>query len=73
MGGKKMEYPKPVMRKNELLKMGHAEAQLMRIYREKGSPVAWKLNPGTKNGNSPIVFNTEELEKVIARENGTRR
>ncbi len=68
-----MKYPKSVMRKNELVKMGHSEAQLMRIYREKGLPVAWKLNPGTKNRNSPIVFNVEELEKAIARENAMRR
>lgn len=62
-----MDYPKPIMKKTELVKMGFAAGYLMRIYREVGAPVAWKMNPGSKHGNSPILFNTQELEKVIAR------
>ncbi len=62
-----MEYPKKVMRRAELEEMGIAKAYLMRIYREYGSPVAYKLNPHSKRKNSPIVFDTEELTKIQAR------
>lgn len=61
------QYPRIIMRKTELEKMGFAKEYLERIHREIGAPVAWKINPGSKRGNSPILFNTQELEKVIAR------
>lgn len=56
-----MQYPKPVMRKSELEQMGFPEEYLLRIYRTAKQKVAWKINP-LKTG-SPIVFDTEELEK----------
>lgn len=62
-----MKYPKKVMRKTELEGMGISKAYLMRIYREYGSPVAYKLNPHSKRENSPIVFDTEELAKIQIR------
>lgn len=62
-----MEYPRKVMRKKELRGMGFSEAYLMRIFRTVGTPVAWKMNPGARQKNSPILFDTEELEKVRAR------
>lgn len=62
-----MVYPKKVMKKAELEEMGLGESYLMRIFREYGAPVAYKMNPHSKRGNSPIVFDTEELAKIQAR------
>lgn len=56
-----MKYPKPVMRMKELVSMGFPEEYLMRIYRMKGQTAARKMNPAA--GNSPIIFDTEELDK----------
>ena len=56
-----MQYPKPVMRKSELEQMGFPEEYLLRIYRTPKQRIAWKMDP-LKN-TSPIVFDTEELEK----------
>ncbi len=60
-----MEYPEKIMRKTALRKMGFGEAYLMRIFNTVGAPVAWKMDPKSKN--SPIVFDTEEFEKLRAR------
>lgn len=60
-GGEAMQYPKPVMRMSELKKMGFPEEYLKRVYRMQKQRIAWKMNP-LKN-TSPIVFDTEELEK----------
>ena len=59
-----MEYPKPVMRKSELEKMGFPEEYLMRIYRTKWQSIAWKIDPTSRN--SPILFDTQGLEKFRA-------
>lgn len=56
-----MEYPKKVMRKSELMKMGFPGEFLMYVFRFKGQQVAWKLNP-TKS-NSVIVFDTDALDR----------
>ena len=57
-----MKYPKPVMRKSELIEMGFAEEWLMFIYRmRQDKKIAWKT--GNKP-NCPILFDTEELEKL---------
>lgn len=56
-----MNYPKPVMRKNELKKMGFTEDFLLYAYRRVGQTYAWKANPTKKN--SPILFDTERFEK----------
>lgn len=55
-----MNYPKPVMRKAELIEMGIAEAFLDRAFRAKGQTFAWKA---TNKRNSPILFDTEGFEK----------
>ena len=56
-----MKYPKPVMRLSELKQMGFTEEWLMYIYRRRSDKkIAWKA--GLKE-NSPICFDTEELEK----------
>lgn len=62
-----MKYPRKIMRRTELEKMGFGKEYLMRIFREYGAPVAWKMNPHSKRKNSPIVFDTEELARVQAR------
>ena len=55
-----MQYPKKIMRKSELLKMGWDENELDFIYRKRADlKIAWK---GTYK-NSPIQFDTELLEK----------
>lgn len=60
-----MQYPKKIMRLQELKKIGFPEAYLMRIYRTKGQTIAWKMNQTRRN--SPIVFDTEGLEKLRQR------
>lgn len=55
-----MEYPKPVMRLSELKKMGFPEQWLMMAYRRRNQTFAWKMSA---KENSPIVFDTEGLEK----------
>lgn len=56
-----MQYPKPVMKLSELITMGFPEEYLLRVYRNQKQRIAWKMNP-LKN-NSPILFDTEELDK----------
>lgn len=56
-----MNYPKPVMKLSELKKMGFPEEWLLQTYRMQGRRgIAWKMGMAE---NSPIVFDTEELEK----------
>lgn len=54
-------YPKPVMRKAELVKLGYPEEWLMDAYNDKTQDFAWKIDP-TKS-NSPIIYDTDGLEK----------
>ena len=61
-----MVYPKPMMRLQQLKDMGIPESILLRIYRTRGQKVARKANPAKKN--SPIIYDTAELEKVLQRE-----
>lgn len=56
-----IKYPKPVMKMSELVAMGFAKDFLMYAYRKNTAAIAWKMNP-TKS-NSPILFDTEGLEK----------
>lgn len=56
-----MNYPKKVMRKNELMDMGFPEEFLLRASVEKTDRIAWKVNPVKRN--SPLLFDTEALEK----------
>ncbi len=60
-----MNYPKKIMRWNELLKMGMPKEILKRAYDSKDL-IGWKINPSAKN--SPIVFDTEALDKFIAQQ-----
>ena len=55
-----MEYPKDIMKVSELIKMGYPEEWLMEIYRSRNQKIAWKAGTAV---NSPIVFDTSELEK----------
>ena len=57
--GATMEYPKPVMKMGELVKMGFPRSFLDEAYRERGQDFAQK---GAKK-NSPIFFDTELFEK----------
>ena len=54
-----MKYPKALMRMSELKKMGFPEDYLREAYAKGG--IAWRLSP--EKYNSPIMFDTEELEK----------
>ena len=56
-----MQYAKPVMRMQELVKMGFPETFLLTAYRTKGQTFAQKKDP--YKSNSPILFDTEEFEK----------
>ena len=70
-----MKFPKPLMRKGELIKLGFTEYQLDTAYRARGQRFAHKLNPSRRN--SPIVFDTEKfgkyLENLARREDEARR
>lgn len=55
-----MEYPAKVMRVNELAAIGWPEKYLRQIYNTPGQKCAWKMNNAA---NSPILFDTDELEK----------
>ncbi|MBP3816887.1 hypothetical protein [Butyrivibrio sp.] len=55
-----MNYPSKVMRATELVKMGWPQQSLRQIYNTPGQKIAWKMNNAV---NSPILFDTEELEK----------
>lgn len=56
-----MEYPKAVMKFSELRKMGFPEEWLLYVFRMQGRRnIAWKMGVSE---NSPILFDTEELEK----------
>lgn len=62
-----MNFPKKIMRKNELVReMGMSERKLEAIYRARGQTVAKKLNPGVRN--SPIIFDTDRLAEYLDRE-----
>lgn len=55
-----MEYPAKVMRIKELIAIGWPEEYLLQIFRTPGQKCAWKMNNSV---NSPILFDTDELEK----------
>ncbi len=55
-----MKYPKEVMRIKELEQMGFPREFLLTIDRLGIRDIAWKISPSK---NSPILFDTEELEK----------
>ena len=57
-----MNYPKQVMTIKELMAMGYPEEWLRQIYRSRHQKIAWKMG-GEDKRNSPILFDTEELEK----------
>ena len=56
-----MEYPKAVMKISELTKMGFSRSYLLMVFRLQGKrEIAWKMSTAE---NSPILFDTEKLEK----------
>ena len=58
-------YPKKFMRLKELVDLGLPEKWLRTIYLSRSinrdHSIAWKMD--TSKSNSPIIFDTEELEK----------
>lgn len=56
-----MEYPKKVMRLKELTALGFSELALLKAAATNGQTFAWKNNPMASN--SPLLFDTDELEK----------
>ena len=62
-----LKYSKPVMKLSEIVReTGLPAENLRRIYGTYGQKVAWKQNP--MKIKSPILFDTEELEKVRMKE-----
>lgn len=57
----KLEYPKPIMKVSELIKMGYTRDYLLSIYALPTQDFAWKQNATKKN--SPIMFETDKLEE----------
>lgn len=56
-----IEYPKPIMRLNELREMGFCKEFLKDAYADPKQDFAWKID-ATKR-NSPIMFDTVGFEK----------
>ena len=57
-----IEYPRPVMRRNELKEMGFDESFLDYVIRNQGNKgIAWKSDPTKKN--SPFNYNTAAFER----------
>lgn len=56
-----MQYPKAVMNKKEMIKLGFPEALLLRASMEQGQTFAFKANPLSRT--SPLLFDTEGFEK----------
>ncbi|MBR2256519.1 MAG: hypothetical protein IJ899_04090 [Blautia sp.] len=56
-----MNYPAQVMKMSDLKKMGFPEEYLLGIYRRRNQKIAWKMSNAI---NSPILFDTDELEKA---------
>ncbi len=61
-----MEYPKKIMRKKELEKLGFPERLLLRAAMERGQTFAFRQDPGKKT--SPWLFDTEGFAKWIAKQ-----
>lgn len=55
-----MEYPKQIMSKPELERMGFPKALLQRAYRDKNQTFAQRVNP--LNEKSTIIFDTAGFE-----------
>lgn len=69
-----MKYPKPIMSRQELMKMGFPRKFLDRAYASKTNTFAWKKDPFKRN--SGILFDTAEFEvwrqKEIKAQRGAR-
>lgn len=63
-----MNYPKKVMRATELERLGWSQKHLRQIFNTPGQKCAWKMNNAI---NSPILFDTDELEKFRKAKCGT--
>lgn len=64
-----MEYPKPIMKKTELQKMGFPEEYLLYVYRHPKNNFAHKMNPN--KSNSHILFDTAGFERFRQRQTKT--
>lgn len=56
-------YPKPLMRKGELVKLGIPPAILDAAFRDRGQRFAYKMDATKKN--SPIVFETGGFDRWL--------
>lgn len=65
-----MNFPKPVMTKQELISMGFGERMLEDVYFKKGYPYAFK-ETGTRT--CQIKYDTELLGNYIRQINERRR
>ena len=57
---KNMEYPKKIMSRSELMKMGFTEKYLIRAFVSPGQTFAWQDDPAVQN--SKFFYDTEGLE-----------
>ena len=56
-----MEYPKPIMKRTELMDMGFPETYLDRAYASEGQTFATKMNP--LKPKSPVIYDTKGFEE----------
>lgn len=65
-----MEYPKPFMGKQDLIKMGLPLQYLNRAIAAPGQTFAFKLDPTKKT--SPYIFDTKGFEKWREKDTATQ-
>lgn len=56
-----VEYPKPIMRINELQELGFTKEYLKNVFADPNQDFAWKMDMTKKN--STILFDTVGFEK----------
>lgn len=62
-----MEYPKAIMRKSEVVKLGIPESVILRAYRSPKVTCVYKMSP---KRNSPILIETAPFERWRVNQNG---
>lgn len=60
-----MNFPKRVMKTNELVALGFTRSELLSYYRQRGQKFARKKNPNLRN--SPIEFDTDRFQEFLER------
>lgn len=58
-----MEFPKPIMSQNALVKLGIPKSQIQADFAEPDQQFAWQKVPGKRN--SVIYYDTQQYKKFL--------